>query len=255
LECSVLVAPETSRPLAAAAKDPSAVQLSSAAAKTAADKDCGPSAEVWRQHLCIFAIPEHLRGVWWELAARQVETLSAGLDGIEAFARAVADFAQFKGVPLPPQCAFEVTLTPPAGRPSSTDMGAIEAPPRGPVLQFPRAPGVSPASAPVIARVNLGDERTSLIFLNLRPSRIAEMLEGRDRSEESAIPVEEGDPLCSFLEHFPAYPLVRLFLEPGEGIWLPHADVIYDDDRSGKPDIDVWLNLRKTEGGRMKAEG
>jgi len=105
----------------------------------------------------------------------------------------------------------------------------------------------------VIARVNLGDERTSLIFLSLRPSRIAEMLKGRGHSGESAIPVtggdvKQGDQVCSFLEHFPAYPLVRLFLDPGEGVWLPDADVIYDDDRSRKSDIDVWLILRKAEG-------
>jgi hypothetical protein len=65
--------------------------------------------------------------------------------------------------------------------------------------------------------------------------------------------VTAGDPVGSFLAHFPDYPLVRLVLDPGEGVWLPDADVIYDDDCSGKQDIDVWLIL-KDEGGGHQAE-
>jgi len=211
------------------------------------------SADAWRKDVCLFAIPEHLRAKWWQMAARQVEKLPAGLDGMEPFARAIADFAQFKGVPLPPQCAFEVTLTSPADPPGSTSAGAIEATTAGDVLQRSRRAGAVAPSAPVIARVNLGDERTALIFLNLRGSRITEMVNDQRESRKAAIATEEGDPVCSFLAHFPDYPLVRLFLDPGEGVWLPDADVIYADDRSGKQDIDVWLVL-KDEGGRRKDE-
>jgi len=247
-ERAVLVAGETTNPSSAAAKDPAVVRLPPATPQAASGDDCRPSEESWRQDLCVFAIPEHLRAVWWELAARQVETLPAGLEGMEAFARAVADFAQFKGVPLPPQCAFEVTLTPAAGPPTSTSMGAIETPARAPILHLSRAADAGAASSRVIARINLGDERTSLIFVNLRSSRIAELLAGRLCSADSASSAQEGDQARSFLAHFPTYPLVRLVLEPGEGVWLPDADVIYDDGRSGKSDIEVWLIVRQAEG-------
>jgi hypothetical protein len=247
-ELSVLVAGETTKPLAPAAKDSAAARLPSVASKTATSEDRGPSGESWRHDLCVFAIPDHLRAVWWELAAKQVETLPAGLEGLEPFARAVADFAQFKGVPLPPQCAFEVTLTPPVDAATSTNTSTITAGGRGALLRLSRAADADAASSREIARVNLGDERTSLIFLNLRSSRIAEMLADRPRSAESTTRVEHGDVVRSFLSHFPAYPLVRLVLEPGEGVWLPDADVIYDDDRSGKSDMDVWLILRQAEG-------
>jgi hypothetical protein len=73
------------------------------------------------------------------------------------------------------------------------------------------------------------------------------------RQGSQAAAVTEGDPVALFLVRFPDYPLVRLVLDPGEGVWLPDADVIYDDDCSGKQDIDVWLIL-KDEGGRRKAE-
>jgi hypothetical protein len=159
--------------------------------------------ESWRQDICLFSIPEHLRAKWWDLAAKQLETQPARPDSMEPFAKSVVEFAQFKRVPLPRRCAFDVTLTAPQDQPTPTKAGA--------------------ASTPVIARINLGDERTALVFSNFATAEL-------------------GDK-----------PLVRLVLHPGEGIWLPSSEVIYSVDGSGKTDLDVWLTL-KDEGGRMKDE-
>jgi hypothetical protein len=200
--------------------------------------------DAWRRDICLFAIPEHLRAKWWEMAARQIETLPTRLDGMEPFARAVAEFAQFKRVPLPRQCAFDVTLT-------SPDQGSIEKPSAG---QVPRRSWVVEAtdgSSPLVARINLGDERTALIFLNLSRSRMAEML--KLQGHKAAAATETSDQVDAFLSIFSGYPLLRLFLDPGEGIWLPNDEVIYRVDRSGKADLDVWLTL-KDDGGRLKGE-
>ncbi len=177
--------------------------------------------ESWRRDVCLISIPEHLRAKWWEMAARQIETLPARIDGMEPFAQAVVEFAQFKRVPLPRQCAFDITLSSPLDEPTALISAAD-------FNQSGAADGTS-ANSPVIARINLGDERTALIFLNsARPSS--------DVSSQSA----EG-------------PLVRLILDPGEGVWLPSQDVVCTVDRTGKTDLDVWL-LLKDEGGRMKDE-
>jgi len=198
------------------------------------------SDEVWKRDVCLFAIPEHLRARWWEMAARQMETLPAPLDGLEPFARAFAEFAQFKRVPLPPRCAFEVTLTSPeqaVANPSSAASDCASA----------WIAETGAASSPVVARVNLGDEQTALIFLNLGRARMLEMLHGKRTVDGATIAASPAELVRDFLWEFPAYPLVRLALNPGEAVWLPSADVNHGPDRSGKTDLDVWL-LLKAEG-------
>jgi len=191
--------------------------------------------DAWRRDICLFAIPEHLRAKWWEMAARQIETLPSGLDGMEPFARAVAEFAQFKHVPLPRQCAFEVTLT-------SPHRDSIEEPSAAQVFRQALVVEANGRCSPLVARVNLGDERTALLFLNLSRSHMTEMLNHQGR--KAADTTETSDLVDAFLAEFPTYPLVRLSLDPGEGIWLPNSEVIYGVDRSGKSDLDAWLILK-----------
>jgi hypothetical protein len=160
--------------------------------------------ETWRRDICLFSIPEHLRAKWWNLAAKQIETLPARLDGMEPFAQAVAEFAQFKRLPLPRRCAFDVTLASPLDGHQT---------PRTEAKLF-EASNAAAANSPVVARINLGDERTALVFSNVGPPELADN------------------------------PLIRLVLDPGEGVWLPNTDVIYGVDCSGKTDLDVWLILK-----------
>jgi hypothetical protein len=157
--------------------------------------------DAWGRDVCIFAVPEHLRSLWWDLVAAAPDAPpDAG-----PLARAFADFAQFKRMPLPARCSFDVVLTPP-GRPA--------------------------AVGPFVAGVNLGDERSSLVLLNLSPARLEERL---GSSAEGVV--------GRFLTAFPGYPLVRLALDPGEGAWLPPGAVVVDRGPSDR-DVDVWLAIR-----------
>jgi hypothetical protein len=178
-----------------------------------------PGEDAWQRHVCLFAIPAHLRSRWWEMAARQVEERSAGTPDITEFARAVADFARFKRLPLPPRCSFEVVLTPPG--------------------QASTRRGDAAASPPTVAAINLGDERGSVVLINLPPSRLGELRRARGGA------VMPGDQTPRSLSSSLAYPLVRLFLEPGEGFSLPAGEIFNDGCTTDKPDIDVWLVMRQ----------
>jgi hypothetical protein len=95
--------------------------------------------QAWEEQVCVFAVPEHLRSLWWDLVAA-----TEGPPDVAPLARAFADFAQFKRMPLPPRCSFDVVVTPP-GQPA--------------------------AAGTFVAGVNLGDQQTSLI-LRTRPPTI-----------------------------------------------------------------------------------
>src|SRR5579885_1321765 len=135
--------------------------------------------DAWGHNVCVFAVPEHLRALWWDLVAAAAD----GPPDVAPLARAFADFAQFKKMPLPGRCSFDVVLTP------------------------PRQPA---AVGRFLAGVNLGDERTSLLF---------------------NLPCAEG-----FLR-------VRLDLAAGEGVWLPPG-VMGSGRCTSDKDVDVWLVIR-----------
>jgi hypothetical protein len=191
-----------------------------------------PSATAWESHVCLFSIPEHLRVKWWELAAEQVAESADGPAGrMDDFAQGLAEFARFKQIPLPAESTFEMTLAPPPTERSDR-----------PQLDFGQGDGTAPVQSPAIAQINLGEERTALVFLNLRPARLAEL----PGSPAAARPAA-NDAAHQFLSQFPQYPLVRLVLEPGEGAWLPDNGVLCADDVEGKAEIDVRLSIRPAD--------
>jgi len=73
-----------------------------------------------------------------------------------------------------------------------------------------------------LAVVNLGDEASHIVMSNLPPPAMA------DR----------------FFEARSAYPLVRIHLDPGEGLWFPSCDVICDGSTREKRELDVLLTIR-----------
>jgi len=73
-----------------------------------------------------------------------------------------------------------------------------------------------------LAVVNLGDEASHIILSNLPPSAMA------DRSVEARS----------------AYPLVRIRLDPGEGLCFPPCGVICDGWTREKRELDVVLTIR-----------
>jgi len=89
------------------------------------------------QAVALINIPDRLRGKWWDLAAEQTTDSQAGGEAFRGFAGQVLEFLQYKGLPLPPACTFELVI---------------------------HAPGlVAPGGKPLGA-INLGDEESALVF-------------------------------------------------------------------------------------------
>ncbi|MGA7497785.1 MAG: hypothetical protein WBX00_13760, partial [Isosphaeraceae bacterium] len=64
-----------------------------------------------RQDLCLFAITEHLRSRFWSLAQGGLGGSAEGDDWFPRFARELAEFARFKGLPLSPSCTFDLKVS------------------------------------------------------------------------------------------------------------------------------------------------
>jgi hypothetical protein len=192
--------------------------------------------------LSLFHVPGHLRRRWWDLAARQGNPGGIDAEGFQAFLRAVVEFCRFKGLPLLPACAFDVVVTAP-GRESTRVDGAagclaglgFDLPPTCPVPPAEETP--RPLGA-----VNLGDEATSLVLLNLPAARLQDRL-GTAPGAAGVCPTL-GELARRFLTSFPAYPLVRVLLRPGDGYWLPAGGVITDGYTVDKQEPDVLLLVR-----------
>jgi hypothetical protein len=197
-----------------------------------------------REALSLFHVPEHLRRRWWDLAARQDNPAGIDAAAFQGFLRDVVDFCRFKGLPLLPTCAFDVVATAP-GRPSTrVDAAAgrlaglaFDLPPTCPV---PPAEGTPPRP---LGAVNLGDEATSLVLLNLPAARLQDRL-GTVAGAPGGCPTL-GELARRFLTSFREYPLVRVLLRPGDGYWLPAGGVITDGYTMDKQEPDVLLLIRQ----------
>jgi hypothetical protein len=194
--------------------------------------------------LSLFHVPEQLRRRWWDLAARQADPAGLDAEGFQAFLRAVVDFCRFKGVPLPPTCAFDVVAAAP-GR-ASTRVDAAAGCLAGLAFDLPPACPVAPAEGAAprpLGAVNLGDEATSLVLLNLPAARLQDRLRTAPGAPGACLTL--GDLARRFLTSFPGYPLVRVLLRPGDGYWLPAGGVIADGYTMDKQEPDVLLVVRQ----------
>jgi hypothetical protein len=197
-----------------------------------------------REALSLFHVPGHLRRRWWDLAARQGNPTGIDAEAFQAFLRGVVEFCRFKGLPLLPTCAFDVVVTAP-GRASTRVDGAagclagleFDLPPTCPV---PPAEGTTPRP---LGAVNLGDEATSLVLLNLPAARLQDRL--RTAQGAAGVCPTLGELGLRFLTSFPAYPLVRVLLRPGDGYWLPAGGVVADGYTMDKQEPDVLLLVRQ----------
>jgi hypothetical protein len=169
----------------------------------------------------LFVLPAWLRAAWWD----QVDQTS-----YERFARELLGFLRFKALPLPALCEVRVTVS----RPGQT--GTRSNPTTGDLSGL--APTPSMPGAAEVAAINLGDEATHVVLLNLPPGAMAGLL-GADIAP--VLPLAELVP--RFFEARAAYPLVRIRLDPGEGLWLPAEDVIHDGWTCEKRDLDIVLTI------------
>jgi hypothetical protein len=92
--------------------------------------------------------------------------------------------------------------------------------------------------------INLGDEPTHLVLLNLAPAAMAAML-GRPGPGENEV---DPDLPRRFFAAFPDYPLIRVRLLAGDGLWLPPAGIVYDTCTLDQREVDVALTVRAATG-------
>jgi hypothetical protein len=189
-----------------------------------------PSSNFPEADVALFAITEPLRARWWTLA--EAAFGSAQNDWFAGFANELAEFARFKGLPLPLTCTFDVLVN---------DVGP-DVPPTG-GLAFnldPATPFPVVESRPRLqGGINLGNEPTALVLLNLTADRMGEILQSQGEHASTL-----GDLANRFLARFPQYPLVRVTLRPGDGFWLPSGGLVFDGDTRGKESLDVMLMIR-----------
>jgi hypothetical protein len=192
--------------------------------------------------VCLFQLPRHLRSEWWNLLEQAAEVLGDGrLPGFEAFVNQVGEFLAFKNLPLPVGAHCDVVVSNPAQR---FDHG-------GPEMNRPVGLLCNLASwvpwpweeeqrwPRLWGGINLGDEETSLVLINL-PCRQLDA-ELRRRSPDQPAPTAVGELAGQFLRACSDYPPLRLILGPGDGYRLPRGGLILDGYLGAKQEPDVLL--------------
>ncbi len=193
-----------------------------------------PSPALSPTDLALFAVPDRIRARFWS-AAEKTGSADLVAPGLERVFSDVAELLRFKQLPLPPRARFEVAVSAP-GLPSTRAAAG------GAGLGFGErvAPDGSLARI-AVGGVNLGDEAAFLSFVPFPPAALsARLATAGVRSADGLAPQALAD---RFFGTFPDEPLLRLRLEPGEGLWLPPLGVVHDGTTSGRKDLDVWLRI------------
>jgi hypothetical protein len=173
----------------------------------------------------LFVIPAWLRAAWWD----QVDRAS-----YERFAGELLGFLRFKALSLPGPCEVRVTVSRPGETGTRLDPTTGDRCGLAPTPSVPGAPG-----GPEVAAINLGDEATHVVLLNLPPGAMAGLV---GAGIAPVLPL--ADLVPRFFEARPAYPLVRIRLDPGEGLWFPASGAIHDGWTCEKQELDVVLTIR-----------
>jgi hypothetical protein len=187
-------------------------------------------------HLGLAQLPERLRSAWWAQAEKSGVSQSAGRGFERAFSE-IVEFLRFKRLPLPERVSLEVAVSVP-GLPSTRvgSDGALRGLGFGERPAAENAPGRQP-----LAIFNLGDEASYVALLELPPATLARRLEGAGAAPARGLSPSE---LASrYFEAVPQQRLLRLRLDPGEGLWLSPFGVVHDGWTRGKRDLDVTLSV------------
>ncbi|HKB40572.1 MAG TPA: hypothetical protein VKD72_29370 [Gemmataceae bacterium] len=192
----------------------------------------GPTtSEELEASVCLFQLPGHLRSEWWKLLEQSAGVLGEGpLAGFESFAGRVGEFLAFKGLPIPAGASYDVVVSKP---------GQWSVPWR-PEASCPVGLFCNPATGALRlwGGINLGDEETSVVLINLPWRQLEEEL--RRRFPDQSSPAV-GELVGQFLRSCSDYPPVRLILGPGEGYRLPQGGLILDGYGGDKQEPDVLL--------------
>ena len=192
--------------------------------------------------VCLFQLPGHLRSEWWTRLEQGAGALGeTGLPGFETFVRQVVQFLDFKNLPVPEGARCTVIVSNPgqrsvSWRPESHGPGGLRSN-LAPSVPWRRAD--EPGWPRLWGAINMGDEETSVVVINLPcPQLEAEL---RRRFPDQPTPAAVGELSGQFLRSCPDYPPVRLILGPGEGYRLPRGGLICDAYLPDKQEPDVLM--------------
>jgi hypothetical protein len=179
-----------------------------------------PPPEELNACICLFQLPEHLRSRWWNLLVGAARTLDDGrLPGFETFVSQVVEFLAFKSLPVPEGVRCDLVVSNPELHRANRDGGFC--------------------GRRLWGKINLGDEPTSVVLINLTRRQMGAELHRRFHDQPSAL--EMSGLFRHFLRFCSDYPPVRLILEPGDGCRLPSCDMVLDHYLEGKREPDVTL--------------
>jgi hypothetical protein len=186
--------------------------------------------------VCLFQLPRHLQSRWWLLLEQAAGVLEDGrLPGFNAFVSQLLDFLDFKDLPVPAGAHCDAVVSQP-GQPF------VHRGPGGLLCTLaPSAawPGEQELGGQRLwGGINLGDEPTSAVLLNLPWQKLAAELRRRPPDQPSPV---LGERVGQFFRSCPDYPMVRLTLGPGEGYRLPLGGLILVDHLADKQGPSVLL--------------
>lgn len=186
-------------------------------------------------HLGLLKVPDPLRAAWWAEAERSGGVTPSAGARFEGIFSKVVDFFRFKRLPLPERVTLKVAVSVPGL--SSTRVASAGGP-QG--LSFGDAAETADAGGgQPVACLNFGDEGAYVVLLELPPAALAARLQEAGVASPQAL--APAALVRRYFEAFPQQPLLRLRLEPGEGLWLSPLGVIHDGWTEGKLDLDVML--------------
>jgi hypothetical protein len=175
--------------------------------------------------VCLFQIPGHLRATWWNLLEQAAEELGNGrLPGFERFVEQVAEFLAFKGLPVPEGAQCDAVVRNPG---------------QGSVHEGPPANWAEPRALEPWGGINLGDEQTSVVLINLLRRQLEAELQRQFPNQPT--PEAMGELVGQFFRACSDYPMVRLLLRPGEGYRLPPGGLVLDGYSGDKHGPEVLL--------------
>jgi hypothetical protein len=194
--------------------------------------------------VALFQLPGHLGSQWWNLLEHAPGLLGEGrLPGFESFVTQVCEFLAFKSLPVPEGARWDVVVSDCGqwlvsngpGTNRSTGLRCNLAP------RVPSPQAIEHRWARLWGGINLGDEATSVVLINLPCQKVDAEL--RRRFPDQPAPATVGELSERFLRAFSDYAPVRLILKPGEGYRLPRGGLILDGDRASKEEPDVLLSI------------
>src|SRR5262249_22103456 len=181
--------------------------------------------------ICLFQIPAHLRGAWWDLLDTAAGS-GGRIEGFDRFAAQVAEFLTFKRLPSPVSAQMEAIVTATGERSIRRDATTGRPAGLGPTIApWTPWPVCGIPEARLWGAVNLGDEDTALVMLNLPLAARATELARHSPGEPA--PTTVGELVRRFLQAFADYMPIRLRLGAGEGCRLPAGGLILDGDPTG----------------------